>query len=284
MKQKKPSLAQGVRVRFRPKFRVVFLCVLMVLALLLSACGKRDDELLGLPDADSEFAFLTDAFPAVVAVYGVGGRGLCTGTVLSDKAVLTAHHCAKENGTYHVRGPGGMITASTVVRGPGDASVDDKSDIAILITDESATNISNGEKIKIARGIAHRQLLRLVGWGCGSDMDSFQTKRGSNKKREGTTYAIHVDGDFIETYTPKNGSANSRGLWGPKNYTALCNGDSGGPALVEDGGEWAVGATAHAGGDDDYFISQFVNLNLSENRGWLEQVNRDHNLGIGFIY
>src|SRR4051812_19816848 len=103
-----------------------------VLAAALGACQRSDVDLLESPSALSVVA--TTDYPAVVKVVLPGGYGVCTGTFVSPRAVLTAAHCVADSGTYTVFASFGRFQ-TTRVESLGPGTVEDRNDIAFLIFD-----------------------------------------------------------------------------------------------------------------------------------------------------
>src|SRR5687767_10661950 len=107
-------------------------CVLIGTSLALIACGKKSENSYsgaGLPNPSASVVSATTGYSPVVMVVLPGGSGLCTGTFISKKAVLTASHCVSSSGRYSVVSSFGTFYTYTAERlGPG--IVEDPSDIA----------------------------------------------------------------------------------------------------------------------------------------------------------
>jgi hypothetical protein len=249
------------------------LAALLVVSLSLISCQKALDLESGLPQASKYNVSETTQFPGVVLVSAPNG-GLCTGTIISPKAVLTAAHCTLRTGRYSVYGSFGssVSTYRKVSYGPGE--IDDPQDIAILIFPEGT--FQSQYVMKIADSIHSGETATLVGYGC----NNIDTQRGAGVKRAGTNQVASVN-NYVEFFTPVT-SSNSRGIIGPDNRAGSCPGDSGGPALKQVNGVYQVAAVTHAGGVlGSTIISQYVDIsNRSDNRGFIAEVNRNENLGI----
>ncbi len=249
-----------------------------ILLLTLGCQNHRYSE-EGLPAPDGNVQ-LTSSYPAVVMVLAPNGQGLCTGTFISERAVLTAAHCAKSIGKYTVFTSFGTFGTSIVEKfGPG--VVDDPNDIALLIFETPVASRELNQVYGIHDDIREGDKVRLVGYGC----DNIDTRTGSGLKRTGTNVVANIS-DYIEFLTPRSSSnlgvKNSRGILGPENRSGSCFGDSGGPALIEMSGEYKVVGVTHAGSStSSYLISEYVNVaNNSSNRQFLSYMNTYYGLEI----
>ncbi len=247
----------------------------------LLALGCQKSRYSGdLPSPSSDFAStISDSqYPAVVLVVAPQGAGICTGTFVSERAVLTASHCVSEDGEYTVVTSFGTFRSSTVAAfGPG--VVDDPSDIALIIFDRAVASRSAKQVYDIYDNVAGGDTLRLIGYGC----NNITKRTGSGVKRTGTNVVAEID-DYINFITPITSGTRgiAKGIFGPSNRAASCFGDSGGPAAIERGGELFVVGVTHAGGqEDNNQISQYANVaTRSDNRSFLRQQNSAHGLDI----
>jgi len=239
----------------------------------LVACQQKS--LLDLPSPSSVAAQETGAYPAVVKVILPGGRGLCSGTFISPRAVLTAAHCTLAAGTYTISGAFGTFTTSGRLN-YGAGVVDDPNDISILYFDRDVADRAEGQVADLGSDVRAGEIVRLIGYGC----NSLETRRGSGVKRTGTNMVYEVN-DYIELLTPRS-NGGLRGIIGADNRAGACFGDSGGPAAeTRDDGTLVVKGVAHTGGEsEDAYVSDYVNLTRSDNRNFISQANRDHDLGI----
>ncbi|NBW98193.1 hypothetical protein EBR03_01340 [bacterium] len=246
-----------------------------ITCLSLISCQQRLDLEAGLPAASAYSVSATTEFPGVVMV-SIPGGGICTGTIVSHKAVLTAAHCTKKSGNYRVRGNFGaeQITSDRLNFGPG--VVEDPNDISLLIFADNT--FSENHVVRIADAVSSGETATLVGYGC----NSLVTESGAGVKRAGTNVVARVN-SYVEFYTPASSSSSKvRGILGPSNRAGSCFGDSGGPALKMVNGEYQIVAVTHAGGIvDNTIISQYSDIsNRSDNRGFIADANRTRNLGI----
>src|SRR5262249_20656049 len=145
--------------------RSALYCAFIVFSLALIGCGKQGYNTDGLPAPSGRLAIQTHDYPGVVMVILPGGTGLCTGTFISERAVLTAAHCPLEAGEYDVIADWGTFATQTVVKlGPG--VVNDPNDIAILIFDTNVASRNLNQVIDIDDQVSTGDTLRLVGFGC----------------------------------------------------------------------------------------------------------------------
>jgi V8-like Glu-specific endopeptidase len=241
-----------------------------IITLTLSVgCSKDSYSTSSIPTAAGRFSAITSEFPGVVMVILPGGSGLCTGSIVSPHAVLTATHCLLTAGTYTVRSKNGDFQTSHVVK-TGNGTVDDTHDIGLL-------NF-NDEVYPIASSAPVGQAVTLVGFGC----TSVETKQGAGVKRAGTN-VINSKNDYLNLLTPKSTSA--RGIIGDANQAGTCFGDSGGPLLVNVNGHYQVAGVTHAGGTyGNYYVSEFTNVaDNSGNRSFLTQADSQNSLDIDGI-
>jgi hypothetical protein len=254
-------------------------CALFIFSALALGCQKaRYSGELPTPTREAASIISDSQYPGVILVVSPGNTGICTGTFVSERAVLTASHCVTENGTYTVVTSFGTFrTATKKLFGPG--IVDDPNDIALLIFDRAVASREQGQVYAIDDSVATGDVIRLVGYGC----NNIDTRRGSGVKRTGTNVVASLD-EYIEFLTPlDSGSSSSRGIFGSSNRAASCFGDSGGPAAVEkENGELVIVGVTHAGGQEgSNQISQYVNVaTRSDNRSFLRDAASEYGIEI----
>lgn len=257
--------------------RRALVCALIGFSLAMIGCGKMG--INDLPAPDSLQVSVTTDYKAVVQIILPNGQGLCTGTFVSPRAVLTASHCTSTNGSYTIMSSYGTFTTSSKVRF-GSGTVDDDNDIAILYFSSDVITAIDGYA-KIGTSVSKGDTVRIVGYGC----NSLTTKSGSGVKRTGTNVVYNL-GDYIELITPDTTSSYSaRSILGASNRAGSCFGDSGGflgKPTAESNGQMVVLGATHAGGTSGgNIISQFIDLTRSDNRNFISQANANYSLGIG---
>ena len=248
-------------------------CAFMIFGFVAMGCQKKD--LSFLPTPNGQYALVTNEYPAVVKVILPRGQGLCSGTFISRRAVLTAAHCTQASGTYTViTSFGTFTTANRVNFGPG--IVDDPNDISILFFTQDIADESEGQVASLGSDVRRGDTLRLIGYGC-NDLDK---RTGSGVKRTGTNMVYEVN-DYIEFVTPQSNLGGSRGILGPENRAGSCFGDSGGPAVQTRSGSMILVGVAHAGGTtEDGIVSDYVDMTRADNRNFIATQNANYSLGI----
>lgn len=248
-------------------------CALIGLSLALISCGKLESG-VDLPAPSATLSSVTSGYEPVVMVVLPGGSGICSGTFISTRAVLTAAHCTQNAGTYTVTGSLGTFSTSTRVNYGGAADVNDTHDISVLIF--STDVVSASQVYGIESSVSSGDTLRLVGYGCSN----LSRRTGAGVKRTGTN-VVYSLGSYIEFLTPVT---NGVGILGADNRAGSCFGDSGGPALDESSGSPKVAGVTHAGG---YYgsdiLSQYIDLTKSEHRNFLATVATNYSLTISGI-
>ncbi len=170
---------------------------------------------------------VTTDWPEVVAyLIGGGEGGLCSGTLIGPRAVLTAAHCADSglSGDQVFLGPslfepGQVVDVEEAIPHVGYQPDSGRLDVAVLLlTNEVAeTPVTlNTERVD-SDWIG--TTMRVVGYG-NEDVYAGTT---AGIKRETDVEIGYVDGPLIYHETPGHNT---------------CSGDSGGPLFVEQGGGW----------------------------------------------
>lgn len=221
-----------------------------------------------LPSPTTTQVQVTTAFPGVVRVIAIGQ--LCTGVFVSPRALLTAAHCVRPGAEVQIQSESVRIEGSGVIKhGPGTEG--DARDLAVV----HFSNPVVEKNITYAIGkVEVGNKVHLIGYGCTDST----TRVGTGQKRAGTNVLYRIS-EYLEVLTPV--PAPVKKLLGPSNRAGSCFGDSGGPMFVETGSGYHLVGVDHAvipEGDEQ--ISAYTDLTRSDNRGFLQRVNTELQLGI----
>lgn len=246
--------------------------MLLVFSLYVSACGGDNFE--AYEAVSSEPVVQTSAFPMVVFIALPNGNGLCTGTFIASRAVLTAAHCTQAAGTYRVFASFGTFSTSNVVN-LSQGEIDDPSDMSILIFSSDVASWDEGQVAYIGMPAVEHERVTLVGYGCSS----LKTRMGAGTKRTGDNYITDI-GDYIELETPQL-AAGAHGILGPINRAGSCFGDSGGPMFRIRKGVPEIVGISHSGGyRGAMIVSHYVNVRLNQNLDFIDSVANQEGLNV----
>lgn len=245
----------------------------LVVIVLLSACGASMD--YGLPSASAAAVRVTRDFPAVVGV--ANSNGYCTGTFISDRAVLTAAHCTLANDRYGVFTQfGSYFTYDNYNLGSGN--VNDQYDVSILVFNQSIAKPENNQVIDIGDQVQSGDTLTLLGNGC----TDWTKPSIDGLTRMGTNVVWNIS-SYLQFLTPLNTNTGglARSLTGSLNRAGACPGDSGGPALRRNAdGKFRLVGVAHSGAVGNNLQSNYINVTDPVVRDFIRKMNTEHALGI----
>jgi len=183
-------------------------------------------------------------YPEVVNLVGKGAT--CTATIVGPRTVMTAAHCAIHNAAFTHNGKRYpvrfIISKDYATLGH---------DLGVAVTDE---DIEGASYASIGSGMQSGDRVELLGFGC--------TRPGGKGPRGSLLYGPTTirrmrEGTFISR--EKGGSA-------------LCPGDSGGPAfLSRQGQRWLVGVNARGNLKD---LNVNTRLDSSLSQGFLQRVTK----------
>lgn len=201
----------------------------------LFACAPGSEPIDGAPQRSARDAIIngqtTSAYPAVVMLM-MNGQVFCSGTVIAPRKVLTAGHCAFGNVQADAIGIGAsdqaIVQQIAVVGSTPHPQYDEQqlaNDVAVVTLAEDAPVTPAALNQAMDASWVGDPIL-LVGFGVDD---------GANQTGSGTKRMVEVAiGQVTATHV----------LYDDPAGKSACNGDSGGPALLDQNGNLTVVAVA----------------------------------------
>jgi len=145
--------------------------------------------------------------PPVVNV--INGKSACTATLVGPRVLLTAAHCGVNGDelTFRLNGQG---YRATLARSPLHENINSHHDYAIAVIDRAVQGV---EPWAIAGSVVRGDRLFFLGYGCSE----LNARTGAGPQRLGLISVSEVEPDWFEALRTVG--------------SAVCPGDSGGPAF-----------------------------------------------------
>jgi secreted trypsin-like serine protease len=258
----------------------------------IAACGVDEEVELDEPRIFGGFVAAKHQWSFVVAIERNGDPHHCAGTHIAPGWVLTAAHCVDSLGTYRViagrhdltTSDGWVVDVAQIISHAQYSHQTVANDIALLRLAQSipVPTVQLASRYE-ANGLWDGELATVVGWG--NDLNG----SSSNKLRQAALEVLGV-GQYCEdnsVYPDEVGENCPPGepVCDPSFLRhvlptmicldgvgrGVCDGDSGGPALVRKGGKWVQIGITSWGSETSCAAAPGVFTLVSEYRDWIAQ-------------
>ncbi|KFB47109.1 AGAP006674-PA-like protein [Anopheles sinensis] len=236
---------------------------------------------------------LPGQFPYQIALLSTfaTGTGLCGGTVITNNYILTAAHCV-------VGGNGALATGGTAILGAHNRNVQEPSQQRIAFSQAgirvhpgyTASTIRNDiATVRLNSPAVFNARVQPIALPARSDARTFAGMEGTASGFGRTSDASTATSPVVMfTRNPIQSNAQCNTFWStalvqaqnvcfdPSGGRSVCNGDSGGPLAVQDGGsslEVGIASFVSAAGCASGAPSVFVRISFF--RDWIAQ-NSDY--------
>ncbi|XP_035918114.1 brachyurin-like [Anopheles stephensi] len=226
-------------------------------------------------------------FPYQIALLSefLTGTGLCGGTVLTNNFILTAAHCVVSGTTTLARGGTAIMGAHNravqeatqqrirfstggIVRHPQYSPTNIRNDIAVVRLDGTITFNTRVQPARLPARSDSRQFGGFTGTVSGFGRTSDGSQATSNVVRFARN-PVMTNADCIARWNtaliqPQNVCLSGEG------GRSSCNGDSGGPLTVQDGGSLQIGVVSFGSAAGCSIGMPSVYARVSFFLGWIE--------------
>eukprot|EP00112_Aurelia_sp_Birch-Aquarium-sp1_P006653 Seg1730.1 transcript_id=Seg1730.1/GoldUCD/mRNA.D3Y31 product="Chymotrypsinogen B" protein_id=Seg1730.1/GoldUCD/D3Y31 len=273
-------------------FLLLVICVFISGCLAQSTGGGGSSGSCGVPSFQSSRVIggttaKQGAWPWQVAIY-YNNRFHCGGSLVNNYWLVTAAHCVDKTQSYgfhltlgeHDRryrdGNEQQFKASRVVMHPQYDSRRFNNDIALIKLSQPARFTDKIKTICLpqhGRSVAVGSTCYITGWGKASHPGSSQDLLQQSPLQvvsQGVCQQVNKAGTGLDIYSSMICAG-----YGPRDIRGGCHGDSGGPFVCKNGGQWTLhGAVSWGSGRCSTSDAYTVFARVSQFRNWIDQYIR----------
>lgn len=193
---------------------------------------------LGTKITNGEECSRSSSNPVVLIILTAGDdqvQGLCTGTLITNRDILTAAHCMPDGVGFLVNINGNLFPATAAIPHPKyDGAVPSQYDAGILRL--AAPQVIEPAALLLSRSPEIGDKVTAYGYGVDEDGES-AVEKGDESLRAGRMRISGVQGGTLVAEFKEADESN----------TSICFGDSGGPAVLEKDGAVGIVGINNAG-------------------------------------